>query len=155
MDYIGPRRLAGEIRTIKSGKRTEVEKREKRKEATYTVTYGEFLRYCRNLAGVETKSEYARKLGMIDNDHYIGSENDKEGKKPSLDLLERAARSTGHEFTDAIQPFRERKVPQAIERLQTQLRELLELNDPEVTKFLELAITRFHKFYMRGGRRRL
>lgn len=120
------------------------------------MTYGEFLRYCRQLCGVETKSDYARQLGFIDNDHYIGAENDKDGKRPSIDLLERAARSTGHEFTDAIQPFPDQKPKHDPEHLHLadQLLELLALEDKEVTQFFRAAIRVFHVDRFRGGRRR-
>lgn len=130
------------------------------------MTYGEFLRYCRLKAGVETKSEFARKLGFIDNDHYIGSENDKEGKKPSLDLLERAARATGHEFTEAIHKFEEResRYSPAEQVLHNQLHELLNVEHlvkgvsreeaEEVSKIFTGILREYHWTFFRGGRRR-
>ena len=67
------------------------------------MTYGEYLRYCRTLAGSPTKTDFARMLEMKVGDHYIGAENDTWNKKPSLDLLERAAKKVGLEFSDFIQ----------------------------------------------------
>lgn len=119
------------------------------------MTYGEFLRTCRILAGVETKSEFSRKLGFKDPDHYIGSENDSAARKPSLDLLERAAELAGLHFEDCI------KIPEASVKKTTkehdkthrQLQEILE-NGGDAADWISGNIHTFHRAYVVSRRRR-
>ena len=115
------------------------------------MTYGQFLKYCRTLAGVATKSEFSRKLGMLNPDHYIGTENDNAGKKPSLELLERAARLAGHEFHDAIQEFKPLKYSREHKKIHDQLQELLDLQgvDSEAGEWIAANVRTFHRAYLR------
>src|SRR5262245_32742877 len=66
------------------------------------MTYGELLRACREICGVKNKSEFSRRLGFKDPDHYIGAENDANGKLPGRELLEMACQEAGFEFQDCI-----------------------------------------------------
>lgn len=115
------------------------------------MTYGEFLRYCRALDGSPTKTDFARKLGLKDGDHYIGAENDKPDKKPSVDLMERAAKLVGLEFTDFIQEPPKRKHASSRKHLalSRKFMELLESGDMEVEIFFETAVETFHKSYLK------
>lgn len=113
------------------------------------MTYGQFLRYCRTLAGVETKSEFSRKLGMLNPDHYIGTENDIAGKKPSLELLERAARLAGHEFEDAIQEFEPPKYPGKHKRIHDELDQLLNHKDRKAGVTAAAIIRHLHRSFFR------
>jgi transcriptional regulator with XRE-family HTH domain len=123
------------------------------------VTYGEFLRWCRTKAGYETKTDFARKLSMLDGDHYTGAENDKANRKPSLDLMERAARLAGLEFQDFIQaPAAGEHTPRSRERekLHRQLDELLDFKDDdgEVSAWFRVSIQTFYRDYFAGKRAR-
>lgn len=118
------------------------------------MTFGEFLRACRKLAGSETKSDFARRLGLKDPDHYIGAENDTLGKRPSIDLLEAAAQLAGFSFHDCIvlpgkhhEPLT--KDHQQLHRL---LQEILDLNDDEAAPWISGNIRTFHRAYIRGGK---
>lgn len=115
------------------------------------MTYGEYLRFCRKLAGMEKKTDFARKLGLLDCDHYIGAENDVPSKKPSLDLLERAARAVDMEFSQFIQEPKPRKLSRKHEQLHRQLQELLDLTgqDAEAALWLEISIRTFFKAYFK------
>lgn len=98
------------------------------------MTYGEYLRYCIRRTGDDiTKTEFAHMLGLKDADHFIGATNDKPDKRPSIDLLERAARVAGFEFIDCIQEPKQYKKPFKYEhaRLHIQLQELLERGEKE------------------------
>lgn len=108
------------------------------------------MRFCRKLAGSPTKTDFARKLGMKDGDHYIGAENDVASKKPSLDLLERAAHQIDLEFSDFIQqpPARKHKVSRKHQRLLNLCLELLE-SGGEAELWIEGNIVTFHKAYIR------
>jgi len=108
------------------------------------VTYGEFLRFCRLTAKFDRKTDFARKLGMKDSDHYIGAENDKPNKKPSLDLLERAAQEAGLQFTDFLQQPQKRKLSREHESLHTKLQELLDAGGDEAV-WIEGNLIIFHK----------
>jgi transcriptional regulator with XRE-family HTH domain len=112
-----------------------------------TVTYGAFLTYCCNLAGF-TKSEMSRKLGMLDPDHFIGATNDKPGKAPSRELLERAARLAGFEFTDWINEPKQHMNPlsRKHEQLHRKLQDLLDYtaDNGEVADYFITGIETFH-----------
>lgn len=115
------------------------------------VTYGQFLRYCRQKAGIDSKTDFARKLGMYAANHYIGAENDREQKKPSLDLLERAAREAGLDFRDFINPPKEKLggFPRQHRELHVQLQALLDRDD-DVSDWIASNISVFyHRFF--GG----
>jgi hypothetical protein len=119
------------------------------------MTYGEFLRACRTRAGGETKSDFSRRLGLKDPDHYIGAENDTPGKRPSLDILERAARLAGFEFQECIvlpESGSSRPVPKH-EKLHRQLQELLERED-EAADWIGGNISTFHRAYVVSARKR-
>ena len=115
------------------------------------MTYGEFLRFCRLKAGSETKTDFARKLNMLDGDHYTGAENDRPHRKPSLDLLERAAQLAGLEFQDFIQKPPGQRTPRSRERekLHAQLDQLLDYtgDSGEVSTWFRVSIETFCRDY--------
>lgn len=113
------------------------------------MTYGDFLRFCRRKAGSATKAEFARKLGYADGDHYVGAENDKSTRKPSLGLLERAAQAAGMNFQDFIQKPKGQRVRRSSEheKLHSQLQELLDLGG-ESTDWIAANIRAFHQSYV-------
>lgn len=117
------------------------------------MTYGEFLRACRTRAGIESKSEFSRRLGFKDPDHYIGAENDTGGKEPGRELLEKAARLAGFEFTDCIQLPEKEVRPQTREeqRIHRRVQELLEIGG-EAADWIKGNINTFHKAYVRKRR---
>ena len=114
------------------------------------MTYGELLRHFRLSLGIENKSEFARRLGMKDPDHYIGAENDKESRKPSLDLLEAAAKLAGKKLEDYLQIPVESKKPVTREdgRLHRQLQDLLDLGG-EAGDLVRSTISAYHRLYSR------
>lgn len=115
------------------------------------MTYGAYLRLCRQIAGrgKVNKTDFSKQLGMSDPEHYIGAENDKPGRKPSVDLLERAAQAAGFEFTDFIQrPGKKRGLTAKKRQLVNTLELLLALNDPEVDVIFEGMIVTFGKEYL-------
>jgi len=114
------------------------------------MTTGELLRYFRTLAGIETKSEFARQLGFKDPDHYTGSENDTPGKEPSLDLLRKAARLAGVELEDYIHiPESKRKpISKEHEKVHRQLQDLLDVGG-EAGDWISGNIKTFHRSYCR------
>jgi hypothetical protein len=117
------------------------------------MTYGQILRYFREKAGNESKTAFARRLGMMASNHYIGAENDREEKKPSLDLLERAAKLAGLEFQDFINPPHENRSEKQFRVENRELHRQLEavLNrDDDVSDWLASNISVFyHRFF--GG----
>lgn len=115
------------------------------------MTYGQFLKRCRDLAGIKTKSDFARLLGYLNVHHYIAAENDKEGKRPSLDLLERAARAAGVSFADYIQvpPELAKPLSRGHQELHRQLQELLDLGDDQVDNHFQLGVEVFRKVHFR------
>lgn len=117
------------------------------------MTYGTFLRQCRQRAGGGklNKTDFSRRLGMANPEHYIGNENDKPGRKPSLDLLERAAREAGFEFTECIQfPTKEKRQRLTVKLRQdvTTIEELLALGDPEIELWFHASTKAFAKAYL-------
>jgi transcriptional regulator with XRE-family HTH domain len=123
------------------------------------MTYGEILRTFRAMAGIDTKSEFSRMLGLKDPDHYIGAENDAPGKRPSLDILEKAAQLAGINFQDCLRipAANSKKVNKEDEKLHRQLQEILDRKD-EAAMWISGNITTFHRAYVvskvRGRRRR-
>ena len=119
------------------------------------MTYGEFLRFCRTKAGSATKAEFARKMGFVDPEHYVGAEHDKPSLKPSLDLLEHAAQAAGFELQDFLQKPSGQHTPRSREheQLHRQLQDLLNLAD-EATAWVIGNIRTFHKAYVGRGRGR-
>jgi hypothetical protein len=111
------------------------------------MTYGEFLTYCCKVAGL-TKSEMSRKLGMLDPDHFIGATNDKPGKAPSRELLERAASLAGFQFTDCIYEPKEHIKPfsRKHEQLHRKLQDLLDYtaDKGEVADYFTTGIEKIH-----------
>lgn len=90
---------------------------------------------------------------MLATNHYVGAENDREEKKPSLDLLERAAKAAGFEFQDFINPPKEKlskeQFPAEHRELHRQLHALLSRND-DVSDWIASNISVFyHRFF--GG----
>jgi transcriptional regulator with XRE-family HTH domain len=107
------------------------------------------------LAKCATKSDFSRLLNLKDPDHYIGAENDTPGKKPSLDLLERAAQAAGFEFTDFIQTPKKTKNSPEEEQLIRQLLELLRYQDDdgEVSTWMRVSVQTFHHDYLTKPRK--
>jgi len=106
-------------------------------------------------AGVETKSDFSRKLGLKDPDHYIGAENDTPGKRPSLDIIEGAARLAGFEFTDCIHlPGADlsAKINRARDKLHRQLDEILEAGGNPAL-WISGNISTFHDAHIKRRRR--
>lgn len=124
------------------------------------VTYGEFLRHCQQVSKCPTKTEFAKLIGMRDPDHLIGAMNDRPGKEPSLDLLERAARAIGAHFQDYIQIPKQKsktvitseyKIKREDQAIIRQLIELMQLNEKDVGEWIRGNIKTFHRAYLRRG----
>jgi transcriptional regulator with XRE-family HTH domain len=114
------------------------------------MTLGEFLTFCQKRAGIETKSEFARKLGMKDADHLTGAMNDKERKRPSLDVLERAAELAGLKLEDClvIPETHQTEVSRKHARIHRQLQYLLDLGG-EAGEWIAGNIITYYKAYFR------
>lgn len=68
------------------------------------VKYGKFLETCRELAGFDNKSEFARSLKHpVDEAYYINKEAGL-GEPPGRKLLEDAAQLAGTSLEDCLQP---------------------------------------------------
>jgi len=87
---------------------------------------------------------------MIAVDHYIGAENDRDGKKPSIDLMERAAKIAGLEFQDFINTPEKEQTPRsrAHQALHRQLQALLDRED-EASDWIAANISVYYKAYFR------
>jgi hypothetical protein len=64
------------------------------------MTYGEFLEGCRKVSGIENEAQFAAKLGYKDPRSYYRIKS--EAQRPSLEVLERAAKLASFSFQDCI-----------------------------------------------------
>lgn len=112
------------------------------------MTYGEFLRHCMKVAGCETKNAFATLLGMKDPDHFVGATNDRPDKKPSLELLEKAAKAIGLQFDDFIQLPKENRKSREDQKTHRELDEIFEQH-PDDGAHLRAVIETFHRLRFR------
>lgn len=101
------------------------------------------------------KTEFSRVLGFIDPDHYTGAENDKAGKEPSRQMLEKAAQAAGFAFTDCIQLPNDKmaKLSKEHDKVHRKLQDLLDAPEPWPT-VAEKNVESVHLNYERSRRKR-
>jgi hypothetical protein len=85
-------------------------------------------------------------MGYVDPDHTIGAMNDKAGKEPSLDMLQRAAKAAGFEFDDCLRKPKKYDKPMSPEhkKIHARLQDVLDRDDDR-TSWALAALTVAHR----------